>query len=372
MVRAGNMDVLTDRALNRATLARQLLLERVRRPAVEVIEHLVGMQAQAPLASYVGLWTRVEAFETRTLADLMLDRTVVRASLMRWTIHLVSAADYLQLRPWLQDTLSSRFHSTPFARDCVGIDLGLLLETGRTMVEEKPLTRAQLARLLAERWPDRVAMSLAYAVTSLQPMVQVTPRGVWGSTGPAAWTTAQAWLGRPLGSPARDEDLFVRYLGAFGPASVMDCQKWSGRTRLTAVADRLRHQLRTFRDERGVELFDLVDAPRPGPEVPAPVRFLPEFDNVLLSHADRSRVLPARIEVPMPPGNGATFGTVLVDGFCRATWKTEQKGSGATMAITPFGPLTRAERDDAEQEGLELLAFTASGTAERAVVFHPH
>ena len=153
------------------------------------------------------------------------------------------------------------------------------------------------------------------------------------------------------------ETLITRYLGAFGPASVRDIQAWSGLTRLREVVDRMRPDLVTFRDENGVELFDRPDAPRPDPDTPASPRFLPEYDNILLSHADRRRVIPDGRKVPLYPGNGATLGTVLLDGTYRANWKLDRTGTRIRLIITPFARLNRSERSALQQEAQTLLTF---------------
>ncbi|MEP6953132.1 MAG: crosslink repair DNA glycosylase YcaQ family protein, partial [Solirubrobacteraceae bacterium] len=151
----------------------------------------------------------------------------------------------------------------------------------------------------------------------------------------------------------------LRYLAAFGPASIPDVRTWSGLTRQRDVIERLRPELRTFRDARGRELFDLPDAPRPDPDIAAPPRFLPEYDNVLLSHADRSRINGDGRLVPLPPGNGGVRGTVLVDGVFRGLWRVERDGPVAVVRVEPFGRFTRAERAAVVAEGEQLAAFTA-------------
>ena len=349
--------MLNQRALNRALLARQLLLDRRSMPAVAAVEHLVGLQAQAPLAPYIGLWSRLRDFEPAELSEAILHRQAVRTSLMRATIHLVSADDALTLRPLIQPVLERGFRASPFGRELAGTDLGEIVAAGRELVEERPRTSPELARLLGERWPDLPVDSLAYVVGYLVPVVHVPPRGIWGRSGPVARTAMETWLGRSLARHPSVDQLVLRYLGAFGPATVADIQMWSGLTGLRAAVDRLRPRLEPFRDERGRVLFDLAETPRPDPKTPAPPRFLPEYDNVLLGHADRSRIIPPGRRIPLPPGDGASMGTILVDGTLAGTWRIRQDEGDATLAVEPFEPIARSERIELEEEGQRLLAF---------------
>ncbi|HLY30422.1 MAG TPA: winged helix DNA-binding domain-containing protein [Ktedonobacterales bacterium] len=353
--------VLSQRALNRALLARQHLLQRTHATAEEMIEHLVGMQAQAPLAPYVGLWTRLDGFHANELAEMISERRAVRISLMRATIHLVTADDCLALRPAVQP-VSERglMTGSPFGRNLAGVDIAELLAYGRALVEERPRSRAELGPLLAARWPDRDATSLVYAVSYLTSLVHVPPRGVWGARGPVALTTAESWLGKSFESGLSLDELVMRYLGAFGPATVGDAQTWSGLTRLGEVFERLRPRLLSFRNERGAEVFDLPDAPRPDAETPAPPRFLPEYDNILLSHAERTRINPDKRYVPLLPGNGGTSGTVLLDGLYRGNWKIARSRNAATLLITPFMSFSTQDRDALAEEGARLLTFAAA------------
>ena len=310
------MTLISNRELNRATLARQHLLERHAGTLEQEVEHLVGMQAQNPLDPYYALRSRLERFDPDALATKVEGCAMVRGGFMRGTIHLFSTDDFFRVHPVTANVMRRVFNSTQFAKDCAGLDTDELLMRGRELLEDQPRTRAAIASALADVYPDRVATSLAHAVTYLSPLVQVPPRGVWGKTGPAAWAYAPSYLGRSYSAGQPMAELAIRYLRAFGPAAVKDMRVWSGLTGLRDVFEELRPDLVTFRGESGTELFDLPDAPRPDPETPAPPRLLPEYDNVLLGHADRSRFFPR--EGPTPPG---WVGSVLVDGVYAGHWK---------------------------------------------------
>jgi hypothetical protein len=344
-------EVLSQRGLNRATLARQYMLERAPVRAIDAIEHLGGMQSQAPLAPYLGLWTRLQDFMPAELSALTEQRQVIRLHLMRNTVHLVSARDCLDWCALFQPMRAAQFHAH-FRRGMNKVDLDALLEQAKRLLEEQPRTRGELGSLLAERWPDADPGVLAYAATHHIALCQVPPRGLWGKTGPATGAPVENWLGAPLRSVPVDA-LVLRYLGAFGPASVADIRIWSGLTRLREVVERL--PLRTFRTPAGQVLYDLPGAPRPAEDVPAPPRFLPAYDNLLLSHKDRTRVNPGNRPIPLPPGNGATIGTFLLDGTWQGTWKIR----GRALRIQPFTRLPRADRDALLAEATHLSAFLA-------------
>ena len=333
-------DVLSTRVLNRTLLARQLLLDRHDKPTKETIEHLAGLQAQEPLNPYTALWSRLDPFDLHELGQLITDREVVRIALMRATIHLVTAGDCLFMRPLVQQTMTrTLYSSSPFGKAVAGVDNESLLRAGCAFLEERPLTISQLGKLLQERWPDVDALSLAYAVHYQLPLVQIPPRGVWGKRGRATCTTAEAWLGRPLEVNPSVDALVRRYLGAFGPASVADMQNWSGIPGLRPVFERLRPELRTFSDQSGKELFDPIDGTLADPDQPAPPRFLPEFDNVFLGHADRRRIVSDEHRRMAGVGVGAS--TFLVDGFIAGTWKLVREKNVARLLIGPFEPLAR-------------------------------
>jgi hypothetical protein len=350
--------VLGRRARNRALLERQLLLRRVRRPTAEVVEHLVGMQAQEPRDPYVGLWTRLEGFDPGELGGLVSGRQVVRSPLMRSTIHLVSARDCLTLAPLLLPVLERNYWTgSPFGRKVKGVDLDAVLAAGRALLDEEPRTNAQLRAFMAERWPDYDATSLAYAVHHLVPVVQVPPRAVWGQKGLPTWATTERWLGRPVEAAPSIDQVVLRYLAAFGPAGTMDVQAWSGLTRLREVTDRLRPRLRSFRNEAGRELFDLPDAPRPDPDTPAPVRFLPQYDNVALSHADRSHISAGA--AAKWPTDDLHWSALLVDGFVAGVWRLARDRKAAILTVRLFDPLRGQDQTEVAEEGERLLAFLA-------------
>jgi hypothetical protein len=354
--------VLDRRALNRALLARQLLLQRRRASAAATLERLVGMQAQAPNLPYIGLWARLTGFRAEELSRLVETRLAVRLSLMRNTIHLVTARDAFALKALFAPFGRRGFlHGSPWGRGMKESDMADIVEAGAEIMGEKPRTVAELSKLLAARFPGRDSLAMAYGVRAIVPLVFATPRGIWRAGGPVALTTFEAWLGASPGPAIAPEDLVLRYLGAFGPASPADMRAWSGLAMRPAF-ERLRPRLRVFRDEKGTELFDLPSAPRPRGDAPAPVRFMPDYDNILLAHADRTRVMPAGRHLGMFNSNGVIQGSVLVDGFVRAMWHPRKSGETTTLTVTPFlRPLSPPERSSVGEEAERLLEFLAPG-----------
>jgi hypothetical protein len=344
-----------------------MLLRRSRLSAVEAIERLVGMQAQVPNAPYVGLWTRLQDFRTDELAELISERRAVRIALMRSTIHLVTARDCLALRPVLQPVHTRSLRGW-FGKRLTGINTDTIAAAGRKLVEEKARTYSELSALLSKRWPERDAETLAQTVRALVPLVQVPPRGVWGSSGPAAHTSAESWLGAQLFGEASPDNMILRYLAAFGPASVMDIQAWSGLTRLRDITERLRPRLRTFRDEHGRELIDLPDAPRPDPDVSSPPRFLPDFDNAMLAHADRRRIMSDVDRKRLSLG-GTQMSSFLIDGMVAGTWRIARERGVAILLAEPFRRLTKKDRLALAEEGTRLLAFAAADSETYDVRF---
>jgi Winged helix DNA-binding domain len=353
-------DTTSARALNRATLARQLLLERASLPALDAVQHLVGIQAQEPHDPYTALWSRLEGFRPEQLSELLESRQVVRIVVMRGTIHLVSAADALVLRPLMQPVLDGELARHPeFSPPLRDLDLEPVLAVARAALEERPLTGTELRAVLVERFPELDARALAYACRNHLALVQVPPRGLWGRRSQVRSTTLRHWLGRPLATAPSLEDVVLRYLGAFGPASPADVAAWSRLTGLRAVIEHLRPRLRAFRAENGRELFDLPDAPRPDPETPAPVRFLPEYDNALLSHADRSRFAAQGLRVAVT-GEWVGRGAVLHDGVVVGSWRRE----GAQVAVRFAVELPKRARAEIVAEGRRLAAFLSPAASE--------
>jgi len=342
-----------------------MLLRRRRLDALDAVERLVGMQAQVPRDPYVALWSRLDRFRPERLAEPIAERRAVRMTLLRGTLHLVTADDALVLRPLLQPVLERVLYGSSPLRTAAGtVDVDDLLAMVEERFAEGPRTRAQLVAAIAERWPDRDASSLGYAMYLL-PTVQVTPRGIWGRSGASAFTTVERWLGRPIARTTEPDGMILRYLTAFGPCAVADAQSWSGLTGLKDVFERLRPRLRTFRDERGRELFDVPVAPLPDRGTPAPVRFLPEYDNVLLAHDDRSRIAPPDLKGWTEVG----WGSVLIDGFGAARWKAELDRDRATLWVEPLAKIARDDRAEVAEEGDRLVAFLAPGADRRDVRF---
>ena len=350
--------VLTLRELNRATLSRQMLLGREALPVSEAVGRLVGLQAQETNPPYVGLWTRLRDFGKGDLTRAMEERRVVRATLMRSTLHLMTSEDYLLLRPALQPALT-RALGAFFGKRAGGLDIARLVAVARDLFEEGPCTFAELRNRLSEIEPDRDPDALAYAVRTHLPLVQVPPGGTWGSGGRLAYALPESWLGRAPSGTEAPRELVLRYLAAFGPSSVKDVQAWTGMVRLKDPLEEMRGELRTFREEAGVELLDLPDAPLPPADAPAPPRFVPAYDNLILSHADRTRVISDEHRKKVFLSAGRVRPTILIDGFVRGAWNIPKTRADApaTLVIEPFEPLTDPDRDALIAEGENLLRF---------------
>jgi len=358
------MTVLDTRALNRATLARQLLLEHADLPVVDAVAHLCGLQAQEPQEPFVGLWSRLRAFDPAALSDLLTGRRVVRTHLMRRTVHLLTADDILAWRARHDAMLRQRVLGT-YRRELDGVDLDELAAAGRAVLaDDEPRSMTELARALAERWPAPGPRPLGeLLVAALIPMVQLPPRGLWRAKGGVRNLQLSSWLGRDIDPPARDgsdpvgEALVRRYLAAFGPAATADLRAWSGLAGLPAAVAAIREELVSFRDERGRELLDLPDAPRPDPDTPAPVRFLPAFDNAILGYHDRTRIIDDDHRGLSVAGERV----VLVDGRVAATWTVKDD----TVIVAPLHRFSRADRTAVAVRGRELASFLSDNDSHR-------
>ncbi|MBD3002725.1 winged helix DNA-binding domain-containing protein [Streptomyces sp. 5-10] len=361
------MTVLDHRALGRATLARQLLLDRADMPVRDAVAHLCGMQAQEPQEPFTGLWSRLRAFDPAALSGLLTGRSVVRTHLMRRTVHLVTAEDIVAWRARHDAMLRQRVLGT-YRRELEGVDLDELAAAGRAvMADGEPRSMAELVRALADRWPAPAPRALGeMLIAALVPVAQTPPRGLWRSRGGVRNVMLSSWLGRQVDAPAPDgadpvgQALVRRYLAAFGPAASADLRAWCGLAGLPAAVAALREELVTFRDERGRELFDLPDAPRPDPDTPAPVRFLPAFDNAILGYHDRGRIIDDAHRGLSVAGERV----VLVDGRVAATWRVD----AATVVVTPLGRLSSADRNAVGEEGRKLASFLSDGESHRVRV----
>ncbi|WP_333771191.1 winged helix DNA-binding domain-containing protein [Streptomyces sp. IBSBF 2435] len=348
------------RTLNRTLLDRQLLLERADMGAEAAVAHLLGLQSQTPTSPYPGLWTRLAGFDFADLGRLLTERRAVRVVLMRNTVHLVTAADALRLRHWLGPLLERAFRGSQWARGAAGAEPAAVIAHGRALLREQPRTPAELRTEFAARFPGADPASLVNALRSWVPLVQLPPRGVWGAGRPPVYGLLEDWLGQPLTAPD-PADLVRRYLAAFGPATPADMQKWCGLTGLKAVFAGM--DLRACTAEDGRVLYDLPDAVLTDPSVPVTARFVGDFDNLVLSHADRTRIVPEAFRSRVMTVNGIVRGVILVDGFAGGTWRFDRAKGAAAVAVTHFAPLSAADRAALTAEGLRLLAAADPGAA---------
>lgn len=343
-----------------------MLLERVPLTPLDVVERLAGLQAQVPRPPFVGLWTRLERFARSDLIARLHDRSIVRATMMRGTIHLVSAADYLAFRGLLHASLV-RAPESVYRRQLAELDIPALLERGRRFFA-RPATFDALRKHLQEHEPDADARAPAYLVRMHVPLVQHPTDDPWGYPASADFGLAEDWLGAPVSiAPSTPHELVRRYLAAFGPATPADAQAWSGLQSLRGTFEDLRPSLVTFRDERKRELFDLPEAPRPDEDTLAPVRLLPEYDNVVLGHKDRTRIIDDAHRPRISTANLQIRATFLVDGRVAGVWRTEKARRSVTLTLEPFGRLTKVVRQALEREAEAVLEFLEPEAPARAV-----
>lgn len=361
------MQPLSPRALNRALLARQLLLERSPLSPLEATEQLICLQAQIPNPPYIGLWTRLQTFSREAFTRLMEERQIVRAVMLRSTLHHVSAADHQLFRLTLAPALEKAFKSF-FGKYYKGINAAKIVDAARPFLTTEPRSMGELEAYLLEIEPTLDPTALRYAVRTYLPLVQIPPGGTWGTGSRASYLTAEAWLG-PLADGDQLPQLFRRYLAAFGPASIMDFQTWTGMTGLKKALETLRPELQCYQDEKGRELFDLPDCSLPDSQTAAPVRFIPEYDNLLIAHADRSRILPPAYHKKVFLSAGRVRSTILVDGFVAGAWKIERSKDRATLNIEQFESLSAKVQNELAAEGVRLVQFVEDEVEEIAVVF---
>jgi hypothetical protein len=348
-------ETLSTQALNRATLARQMLLSREPIPVTEAVGLLCGMQAQEPKPPFLGLWTRLEGFQAPDLHSALNDRSIVRATMMRATLHLMTAADYTAFRTTLQPMLDGALRV--LGDRAKGLDLQEVVPAARSLLEETPLTFNEVRASLQERFPEVNDRALGYAVRLCVPLVMVPTPDTWGFPRTARFTLADSWLESVPTAENAIDDLVLRYLAAYGPASAADAQTWSGLLSTGDALERLRPRLRLFTDDKGRELFDLPDAPRPAEDVQAPARFLPEFDSLVLAHADRRRIIADAHRPMLTTKNLRVRAVFLWDGFARGIWETEYKRKVATLRMRPFEPIPKVAVDELTVEGEALLRF---------------
>jgi winged helix DNA-binding protein len=347
--------VLSLRELNRATLARQLLLERRRLPVPKAIERLAGLQAQWPPSPYIALWSRLEGFERERLTQALLRRQVVKATLMRITLHLVSASDYVFFAgalkaPWVAQ-LTRRME-----RMGVDVDVPALAEQALALMADGPRSRSEVLEVFGSTGEQPwFVWTLVQAELGL---VRAPESATWRRTlAPVSYVPAQTWLGRsPDTEPRALIHLARRYLSAFGPASRADLAQWSGLpvSALQPALDEL-EPLRRFRDERGRELLDLPRLSLPSADTPAPVRFLPRWESALVAYDIRERIIPEAYRKTVIQRNGDVLPTFLLDGFVAGTW-SEQDGR---VVVEPFEPVPRRLRRELDAEARSLEAFLA-------------
>ncbi|KDN20200.1 winged helix DNA-binding domain-containing protein [Amycolatopsis rifamycinica] len=362
------METLSRRALNRATLERQLLLRRAEMSAYDAVEHLAGLQAQAPFPPYFGLWSRLEGFQPAELVELLESRRVVRIALMRGTVHLVTAADALAWRPVVQviydrDLKQNALH----ARELTGLDHDEVAEAARKLLLRGPMPGAALGAELARSW-DAPAASLTHLARGRLPLVQTPPRAIWGKAGQTTYACLDEWVGAPLPPPAPAE-LIARYLRAFGPATVADVQTWAGITRLGEVAASM--DLRRYRDPDGRELLDLPELTVPDEDVPAPPRLLGPFDQMILSYADRTRIISDAYRKRVISHNGLVKGTLLVDGQVCGFWEIKAARKAAVIELSPFEKPAKRDLAALEKSAGELVRWAEAAAETHEVRVHP-
>jgi hypothetical protein len=354
------MVTFSHRALNRATLARQMLLERSDRGIVDAVRFLGGLQAQQSNDPYIGLWSRLNGFRHEDLTALIVERTVARATTMRGTLHLHTVDDLVGFRALVQAYLTATWRSG-FRERFNGQDEAAVQREALRILKKGPTTIGAIGKALGGLFPEADPLALAMMVQARETLIQIPPTRIWGNGRAPLLERAQTWLGKLKPTLSR-VDLVRRYLAAFGPASVNDMQVWCRLTKLSVEFAALKDELAVFEGEDGRVLYDLPDAPRPDPDTPAPVRFLPLYDNVYLGYDSRRRMLA---ESDLKRGNlFADFKpAVLVDGVIAGGWTVEKSKAARRLLVEPYHKLTRAQVRDVEAEGRRFLRFMVEDAA---------
>ncbi len=357
---------LTARQLNRASLARQMLLARSDLGAVSAIGMLGGLNAQHVLSPYISLWSRLRDFRAAELEAAITEGRVLKATLMRGTLHLVRSEDHAALWRALGPALSRAFQGF-FPKESRSIDAGRLTDLVREALTDAPMAYRDLEAHLAGFFPDLRPQSLSFAAKALAPVVQLPPSGLRSHAGPASY----GWVGTGHGQETPERDLAAllqAYLAAFGPATAQDVQQWSGlpaaavREAITSVQDLLR-----LEGPGGAEYLDLPDAAIPPEDTAAPARFLPRWDNLLLAYRDRARVLPQAFRAAVIQRDGRVLPTYLLDGYVAGLWQGEESASAATVTLMPLQGFDGEEKDALEAEALKLGRWLHPAAKNHAV-----
>jgi len=362
---------LSDRVLNRTLLARQHLLRRSSVPVPQLCEHLVGLQAQDVTPPYIGLWSRISDFDPAAISAGLENRSLVRITLMRATIHLVTVADALRIAPHIQPELEKiPFRKGFFYGAMVGLDPEEVRARGEKVLGAQPMSSAELRARAVEEYPDREATAVTQTWLYQLPVLQTPPRGLWRNNSRPVWSRIEPWLDAPLDEAYPVQKLVVRYLRAFGPATTMDVQTWSRLLGIKEILDGLGDRVRTYTDERGRVLYDAADAELADPDLPAPVRLLGWYDNVLLSHRDRSRIISGNAPLPLHH-MAAQVCPVLIDGFLAGIYKIFTDKSAARLRIVPGREWSAREAAEVEAEARSLLGFLEPGLRPEVEMLTP-
>ncbi len=317
------------------------------------LRRLAGMQGQEPKHPYVGLWSRLQDFSDEQLTSAVQDREVVRATLFRGTLHLVTAEDYLRFRTTMSPVLEAGLRMLGDRGE--GLEPDKVVAAAEKLLAKEPLTFTEVRDALVREFPKVNDRALGFTTRMMVPLVMFPADTRWSWSANARFTPAEDWLGKKIRRSAVPEELVVRYLEAFGPATPADFQTWSGLPKAKDWFAKV--ELAEFTDSNGKPLYDVPAGPRPDEDTAAPVRFLPEFDNLLLAHAKRERIIADEHRPAVFTKNLRVKSTYLVDGQVAGLWTAEKKRGVATLTLTPFGRTLKKTATELEREGSALLSF---------------